>query len=79
MTNKNLLILLLALATTAPADAQGKVKIKTKAKRTALVTKPAPTTPDWSAQYAAQVTTERLRTHLAVLASDEYEGRETGM
>ena len=77
MTKKNLLILLLALATTAPAYAQGKVKIK--AKKTALATKPAPTAPDWSVQYANLVTAERLRTHLAVLASDEYEGRETGM
>ena len=77
MTNKNLLILVLALATTAPAHAQGKVKIKTKAKKTGLVTKP--TTTDWSVKYADLVTAERLRTHLAVLASDEYEGRETGM
>ena len=77
MTTKNLLILLLALATTAPAYAQGKIKIKTKAKKTALATKP--TTTDWSVKYADLVTAERLRTHLAVLASDEYEGRETGM
>ena len=75
MTTKNLLILLLALATTAPAYAQGKIKIK--AKKTALATKP--TTTDWSVKYADLVTAERLRTHLAVLASDEYEGRETGM
>ena len=80
MTKKNLLILLLALATTAPAYAQGKIKIKTKAKKTALASQPAPTAPtDWSVQYADLVTAERLRTHLAVLASDEYEGRETGM
>ena len=79
MTNKNLLILLLALASAAPAHAQGKVKIKTKVKtsRSVPAAKPAPT--DWSVQYADQVTAERLRTHLAVLASDEYEGRETGM
>ena len=77
MTTKNLLILLLALATTAPAYAQGKIKIKAKAKKTALATKP--TTTDWSVKYADLVTAERLRTHLAVLASDEYEGRETGM
>ena len=77
MTTRNLLILLLALATTAPAYAQGKIKIKAKAKKTALATKP--TTTDWSVKYADLVTAERLRTHLAVLASDEYEGRETGM
>ena len=79
MTNKNLLILLLALASTAPAYAQGKVKIKTNTKKTALVPKPTPAATDWSVKYADLVTTERLRTHLAVLASDEYEGRETGM
>ena len=33
---------------------------------------------DWSEQYAALVKAERLQTHLKVLASDEYEGRETG-
>ena len=76
MTNKTLLIALLALTSTAPALAQGKVKIKTKTQKSAPT--PAATSPDWSARYADQVTAERLRTHLAVLASDEYEGRETG-
>ena len=78
--HKPFLIALLALASTAPAYAQGKVKTKTKIK----TTRPAPgKTPlasatDWSAKYAGLVTAERLRTHLAVLASDAYEGRETG-
>jgi len=76
MTTKFLLIALLALAGAAPAHAQGKVKTKTK-KSSPAAAKPAPT--DWSAKYANLVTAERLRTHLAVLASDEYEGRETGM
>ena len=79
MTYKTLLIALLAVASAAPAHAQGKVKTKTKpgrAVRTAVAATPAPA--DWSVKYADQVTAERLRTHLAVLASDEYEGRETG-
>ena len=79
MTHKNLLIAFLALASAAPALAQSKMKIKTKKTSAASVVKPAPDGTDWSAKYAAMVTAERLRTHLAVLASDEYEGRETGM
>ncbi|WP_310396814.1 M28 family peptidase [Hymenobacter sp.] len=86
MTSKNLLIVLLALACAAPVRAQDKVKVKTKKGRSAPAAAPmaAPAAPaatptDWSAQYAALVSAERLRTHLAVLASDEYEGRETGM
>jgi hypothetical protein len=84
MNKKSILLLLLALAGAAPAHAQGKVKIKTK--KTSPVAKPAKTAAtkadagtDWSVKYAELVTAERLRTHLAVLASDEYEGRETGM
>ena len=82
MTNKSLLIALLALASAAPVHAQGKVKIKTRPGKmvqatAAPATQPATDT-DWSVKYAELVTAERLRTHLAVLASDEYEGRETG-
>ena len=82
--NKPLLLLaLLALAGTAPAHAQGKLKVKAKAGHTTTKIKtpgkPAPAAgKDWSVTYANQVTAARLRTHLAVLASDEYEGRETG-
>ena len=83
MTNKTLLIALLALASAAPTYAQSKTKVKVKntatTKTAKTKTKPAPTAPDWSVKYADQVNAERLRTHLAVLASDEYEGRETGM
>ena len=83
MTNKTLLIALLALASAAPTYAQSKTKVKVKNSATTKTaktkTKPAPTAPDWSVKYADQVNAERLRTHLAVLASDEYEGRETGM
>ena len=83
--------LLLALA--VPAAAQ-KIKVKTKSPVAPVAapapaeamtpvpvappTKQAPVEADWKDHYAAQITAERLRTHLAVLASDEYEGRETG-
>ncbi|GAA3984266.1 M28 family peptidase [Hymenobacter antarcticus] len=83
MTNKTLLIALLALASAAPAHAQSKTKVKVKnsptVKAAKTKTKTAATRTDWSVKYAEQVNAERLRTHLAVLASDEYEGRETGM
>ena len=87
MTTKISLLALLALACAAPAHAQSKVKVKTRqstaapARKTVTKadTRPAPGSPDWSVKYADLVTAERLRTHLAVLASDEYEGRETGM
>ena len=55
MTSKTLLIALLALASAAPSYAQDKVKIKTKTKQTSPVRTSAPG-PDWSAQYADQVT-----------------------
>ena len=66
----------------------------TLAAGTAAAQTPAPTTPhnaqtkrshqqgatdtDYAAQYAATITPEMLKKDLAVLASDEYEGRETG-
>ena len=82
MTNKTLLIALLALASAAPTYAQSKTKVKVKGSTTVKAaktkTKTAATGTDWSVKYADQVNAERLRTHLAVLASDEYEGRETG-
>jgi hypothetical protein len=88
MNKTPLLLAFLALAGTAPAHAQGKVKVKTKSGNTTNkeVSKPeqAPAAPqaaavDESVKYAGLVNAERLRKHLAVLASDEYEGRETGM
>ena len=80
MTNKTILIALLALACAAPAHAQSKTKVKIKGSPSvkAAKTKTKTAGSDWSAKYAEQVNAERLRTHLAVLASDEYEGRETG-
>ena len=89
MKQTPLLLAFLALASAAPAHAQGKVKIKSKGGVTAPAKtkikddKAAPATQpvaeDWSVKYADLVSAERLRAHLAVLASDEYEGRETGM
>ncbi|MGY3088275.1 hypothetical protein ACVWYF_001308 [Hymenobacter sp. UYAg731] len=83
MKQTPLLLAFLALASAVPAHAQGKVKVKSKPASGAAATKIKTTDgkdagKDWSVKYADQVTAERLRTHLAVLASDEYEGRETG-
>ena len=78
--------LLLALPVAAVAQ-PGKVKTKTKpgqvpnygpAPHGPIVTAPQP--PDLAAGYAERyITQEHLRRDLTVLASDEYEGRETGM
>ncbi|KAA9331493.1 M28 family peptidase [Hymenobacter busanensis] len=65
-----------ALAPASQAVAQGKTKVKTKTKTEQPATA-APAT-DWSVNYANTITQEDLRQHLSVLASDEYEGRETG-
>ncbi|RAK64068.1 M28 family peptidase [Hymenobacter edaphi] len=60
----------------APALAQkAKVKVKTKTEKPA---EPAAAPTDWSVTYANTITEADLRKHLTVLASDEYEGRETG-
>jgi hypothetical protein len=66
------------LAGSAPALAQkSKVKVKTKTEAPAAPAAPAAPT-DWSVTYANAITPEFLRQHLTVLASDAYEGRETG-
>ena len=70
----------LAAQPTAPAGS-GKVKIKTKASRTAAAPVPAAApvaATDWSLPYAATITPAGLKADLDVLASDAYEGRETG-
>ncbi|QIX59962.1 M28 family peptidase [Hymenobacter sp. BT18] len=54
-----------------------KIKTKSKPGTTAAAPAAAPAT-DWSVNYAATITAEDLRQHLSVLASNEYEGRETG-
>ena len=90
MLRQAFFLALLFLAAADAAHAQGKTKVKTKPGRSGAAAgphasqskNPLPSSPtagtDWSAKYADQVTAARLRTHLAVLASDEYEGRETG-
>ncbi len=78
-------LLLAALALPAPLLAQT-TKVKTKLKPGSSAKKMAPaasSTPaapaDYATQYAERyVTQEHLRRDLSVLASDEYEGRETG-
>lgn len=86
MNKTPLLLAFLALASAAPAQAQSKVKVKNKSAKTTTkeVLREAPLAQktveaDESVKYAELVNAERLRKHLAVLASDEYEGRETGM
>ncbi|MFD1467393.1 M28 family peptidase [Hymenobacter caeli] len=76
---KNLLLpALLALALGGPAHAQGRVKTKPRPGVMPTLGTPPADLVDWAPRYADLVTAARLRTHLAVLASDEYGGRETG-
>ncbi len=81
---------LLTLATAPPVLAQsaapdGPTKVKTKHKRgqeaaptASVVSAAAPTLTDYSLPYAASITPAGLKADLDVLASDAYEGRETG-
>ena len=72
----------------AAQQAPEKAKVKRKRKdKTEAVTEPATlptpaptaaTAPDWAGTYAETITQTDLRQHLTVLASDAYEGRETG-
>ncbi|WP_210516084.1 M28 family peptidase [Hymenobacter terricola] len=78
-----LYLTLAGLLTVGPLAAQpGKVKIKTKPGRTEATAPnapaPAATPTDWSLPYAATITPAGLKADLDVLASDAYEGRETG-
>jgi hypothetical protein len=88
MNKTPLLLALLALANAAPVHAQSKLKLKNKTDKTSTkgvlrasdpAVAPEKVSADESVKYAELVNAERLRKHLAVLASDEYEGRETGM
>jgi hypothetical protein len=68
---------------TVPTTPAGATKVKTKHKRgqadAATITAPAATSAtDYSLSYAASITPEALKQDLSVLASDAYEGRETG-
>ncbi|WP_223827423.1 M28 family peptidase [Hymenobacter armeniacus] len=74
-----LALALLLAAGTASAQS-GKIKVKTKPGRNAATTTPAPAAAptDWSVTYAQTITPAGLKADLDVLASDAYEGRETG-
>jgi len=90
MNKPSLLTLLLAACCTTASIAQQPKKIKVKHKRGAQTE--APTTPpqqsapqtvlpagsDLATTYAQTITQEDLRKHLSIIASDAYEGRETG-
>ena len=71
--------LLLAAGTVSAQS--GKIKVKVKPGRTEAAA-PAPAqaaaSTDWSLPYAATITPAGLKADLDVLASDAYEGRETG-
>ncbi|GAB2872714.1 hypothetical protein GCM10027044_38880 [Hymenobacter ruber] len=58
----------------------GKIKVKVKPGHTEVATAPTPAAAptDWSLPYAASITPDGLKADLSVLASDAYEGRETG-
>ncbi|TGE26318.1 M28 family peptidase [Hymenobacter metallicola] len=80
-------LLLAACCTTAAVAQQAPEKVKVKHKRgkteaaAAEVTPPVKLPPeeaDWANVYGASITQADLREHLTVLASDAYEGRETG-
>ncbi|WP_201981795.1 M28 family peptidase [Hymenobacter rubidus] len=75
-----LTVALLLAAGTASAQS-GKVKVKTKPGRNqeaAAAPAPAAAPADWSVTYANSITPAGLKADLDVLASDAYEGRETG-
>ena len=67
-----------AQPTVPAAPAGAKIKTKIKRGRADAATATAPAATDWSVPYAASITPEGLKQDLSVLASDEYEGRETG-
>ncbi|WP_426490125.1 M28 family peptidase [Hymenobacter sp. 102] len=70
-----------AVAQQAPEKIKVKAKRKAKTEAPAAPAEPAPATAapaDWARTYAESITQADLRQHLTVLASDEYEGRETG-
>ncbi|GAB2716839.1 hypothetical protein GCM10011495_33400 [Hymenobacter frigidus] len=77
------LALLLAAGTVAAqSPSPGKLKVKMKPGRAEISSVVAPVAPaaptDWSLPYAATITPDGLKADLTVLASDAYEGRETG-
>ena len=81
MSKQLSLAVALLLATGTVSAQSGKVKVKVKPGRTeapAAASAPAAAPTDWSLPYAAAITPAGLKADLDVLASDAYEGRETG-
>ena len=81
MSKQLTLAVALLLAAGTVSAQSGKLKVKVKPGRTAVPsTAPAPAAAptDWSLPYAATITPAGLKADLDVLASDAYEGRETG-
>ena len=81
MSTKIPLAIALLLAAGTVSAQSGKVKVKVKPGRTeaaAAAPAPAAAPTDWSLPYAATITPAGLKADLDVLASDAYEGRETG-
>ncbi len=81
--NKKIYLLLFAGLVSMPfAEAQKKKKNKVKIKTETVIQAPPaeirkPYT-EVAAQFASTITAEELNRHLSIIASDEYEGRETG-
>ena len=76
------LLVAVGAATAQPTEPTRATKIKTKSKAGRQASVPATgagsTPTDWSLPYAASITAEGLKKDLDILASDAYEGRETG-
>ena len=77
MSKQLSLAVALMLAAGTVSAQSGKLKVKVKPGRTAAPA-PAAAPTDWSLPYAATITPAGLKADLNVLASDAYEGRETG-
>ena len=82
--NKRIYLLLLAGLVSMPfAEAQKKKKRKVKTKTETVKVEPLPAPAlkpytEVAAEFATSISASDLSQHLHVLASDEYEGRETG-
>ena len=78
MSKQLTLAVALLLAAGTVSAQSGKIKVKVKPGRTEVPAAAAATAIDWSLPYAATITPAGLKADLDVLASDAYEGRETG-
>ena len=82
MSTKTSLAVALLLTAGSVSAQSSKIKVKVKPGRAEATTPAAPAAApvatDWSLPYAAAITPAGLKADLDVLASDAYEGRETG-